>query len=352
MPKFLSLCVMKKLSLIICLLEFITIHSSFGVVYKEFICQNLNVLGRPQTDCFGDGEILTLPNSIGRNVQELNVEAFLKSSFAINSIDTFARFENLSVLDIRTGKSFHVDEKLQKPDTRDQLRKYLFHLPKLETLIIHYEEFNDVNNSWVLPPNLKELHLHHSVLEFDLNSCSVLETLIFNNNKLKKMPTLPNPPPPLRVLSLTLETSLDDFTVDDIAPLCTLRRLELVMYASEDDHKRRCECNRLKEFISGLDLPNGDGYAGEYAVASDVNLICPIDDPNDCDNYTLDDAWKKREMCLWSHYGVVPRSLIKNLIVFVLMVIVIAVLITSYGIHCFRMRPKRTTFIVEKKSVL
>lgn len=97
---------------------------------------------------------------------------------------------------------------------------------KLEILEFTYSNLTD-GEMWRFPINLRKLVLDGNQYTYiDVSTNYKLEEISANDNKLKKLPIIYQAPVYVSKYSLK-NNPLDDFTVNDLAPLCNLDILEL-----------------------------------------------------------------------------------------------------------------------------
>lgn len=151
-------------------------------------------------------------------------------------------------------------------------------LEKLQVLEFTYSQLTD-EEMWQLPASLRKYNVDGNEYTYlDVSMCPELEELSANDNKLKRMPALSHPPPPIEALYLK-NNLMDDLTVHDIAPLCNLKKLKLELPSNTFLYhpSGSCRCMQLDRWIdvfgiSGAELncDLGDGNIFSVKCTRDV----------------------------------------------------------------------------------
>lgn len=110
--------------------------------------------------------------------------------------------------------------------------------------------------AWVLSPNLRIYCVdENNYTNIDLHQYTKLEVFSANNNQLTRLPSFSIPPPQIAELSLK-DNPIQLLTVEDLAPLCWLIKLEVaisdeVFHVMNDGY---CHCQRLSNWTSMFNI--------------------------------------------------------------------------------------------------
>ena len=156
------------------------------------------------------------------------------------------------------------------------LTNELFNIPNLTKAVLQRWKQGD-SRHWKFPQQIEFIHLERcGYTNFDLSRYPNLISLNFESNKLKTIPKLSNPPPPLENLYLSCNPDIE-ITVFDIVLLCNLKNLGLSVFNKKFSLVRKyCECSRLKRFMQEYKIEASDhfvcddlkGKTNEYFAAS------------------------------------------------------------------------------------
>ncbi|XP_065217316.1 uncharacterized protein LOC135843377 [Planococcus citri] len=248
-------------------------------------------LKNAKVNSFYDIKILLFDIKVGYSSKD---GKYSLGALKIKAEDTFKYSTRLESLLLATRNLSFPYDVVSDPIKWDKMRNNLFNVNGLRRLEINDTGLNTQRHIWKLPASLKHLKLvNQDYTKYDLRRCTELEVLDFSNNRLFEMPLLSRPSPPLKELDLS-KNPLYEFTVEDIAPLCDLRKLN-VDYSGMGSRHRNCECLRLKEWVSFLKAET-DGnfeFIGKFrcnnAVVNDA--LCRES------GYTLSRAKELRKQC-------------------------------------------------------
>lgn len=170
----------------------------------------------------------------------------------------FHRFKNL--IEIRLEGPVHFSHTYNDPIMKSKLTSQLFKLPNLTILALDGWKLDD-SFVWKFPSNLESVLLTKCNLsQFDLHSYPNLVQVDFRWNRLKKMPPLRTPPPPIGFLSLSYNPDIE-FNVFDIVGLCQLHSLSINVFNTSFNKTRKyCECRRLEKYMKEFGISSYDKF--------------------------------------------------------------------------------------------
>ncbi|XP_065203963.1 platelet glycoprotein Ib alpha chain-like [Planococcus citri] len=179
---------------------------------------NVNENGLLQAYCANRGLPL-VPSKIPADIQVLDLSENYNLRFTPNA---FRRYGHTL---IHLKLSFIQNVTQQRARHLAPLDMFLT-LYKLEIFQFTKSNLTD-DEMWRFPASLQKLVLDGNWYTYlDVSTSYKLQEISVNDNRLKKLPTLYQPP--IHMMKCSLKNNpLDDLAVEDLAPLCNLNTLEL-----------------------------------------------------------------------------------------------------------------------------
>lgn len=184
--------------------------------------------------------------------------------------DSFKRYKSLVVLNITFMDVFNVTT-APKEKTREGLRSVVkidyntFQpLMKLESLDLTHS-FCGSQSGFYLPPMLSSVSFAALYLTKDMNfeNLHYLQAVNLFANELKSFPKFYTKFPEIQFIVL-FENPLESLTVEDIAPLCSLNRLEIDAKNEDSNLDKEpffCHCKRLIKWLIDFDIAGHEGFS-------------------------------------------------------------------------------------------